>query len=263
MKLFFYLILFSTLIAPLADAFAILPASIIKDVVETVAKQEGKVLNATAQTRLEKSLTSLEAKFGKGIVDAVGYGGLNIIEQSAKYGDEVLEFCSKYPKASKSIIANKEEFIALSKRVGTDFLLLESRASGLAKIIIEEFGEDSLKYLSARDADEVAKLLYCAKQTAKSDKKFLFDSYIAVKDKNKFIEVLSAKRILASGIGVATITFAYKIGNGVEVLAKESPHLFALVFLGIGVFAVLIIWTRVKNLFPKQKEQKLPISKEE
>lgn len=219
-------------------------ARVVREAVETAAKVSGKNLTKATRKAAQKALAEAFAKYGDDALRAARHGGLEAIKCGAKYGDDFWRLTrGAAPHAVRSLALHADDLMPVAKRVGAEFMLLESKAPGLGAKVVAEFGDDAARAI-ARTAPpgDIAKLAgYAAKADSPATKKLLAECY--GKKGHRFLEKLNWKHIMATGLSAAAVTAAYKVSDGVEeglkTAAKENPEQFAKGFF--SVFAP-IVW---------------------
>jgi len=206
-------------------------AKVITETIEQAAKRSGKVLTPAAREIAETALKKAAAKHGDEVLKMVRSGGLEVLEQGAKHGDEFWKLCAHTPGAARSLALHADEMIPLVRRIGPEFLELEAKTPGLTTKIIAAFGEDSVKTLSKVPPDDISRLIgYASKADAPATSKFLYESYSKSANRSVFLEQLNWKQIMATGLSVAAVTAAYKVSDGIQegtkIVAKDHPETF-------------------------------------
>jgi len=213
----------------------------VEEVLEIAAKVSGKPLNKTTQKLAAEELEKWTVKYGDDAILATKRGGLELLEAASKYGDDVWEFSSKVPTATRALAVRADELIPLTRRIGTEVLELEARTPGIAEKVVEHFGDDAVRQL-ARNAspDDLTKLTgYAAKADSPAAKALLYEKY--KEGGTHFLEKLDYKQIMTGGLSIGIITAAYQlskgereknvaigegIGKGYEEAAKKNPDKF-------------------------------------
>lgn len=270
MKFYLIMMMFSTV----CSLMAFPSGKIIQETIETASKISGKVLSSAGKRAAAKSLAKAVAQYGDEVLEITRKGGLEVLKQSTKYGDDFWKIAQHAePAAIRSLALHADELLPLAKRIGQDFLTLEAKVPGLAGQAVSLFGDDAVKSLAHAPADDIAKLIGIAnKMDSSAKRKLLFNKYVSVPDKNKFLKALSWEKILAAGGATSAIILAYKAGEGIEDGLKESAQkspetfsnflsklifpfkwlIFSLVFLALWPFSKFL-WQRSNIKFsPRQ-----------
>ena len=143
----------------------------VSEAVEVAAKKSGRVLAPAAREAAESALSKLVTKYGDDILQSVKMGGLEAIEQGAKYGDDFWALCAKTPAATRALALHADDLIPLTRRIGSEVLEFEVRNPGLTMRVVSEFGDDAVKALANTPPDDVSRLLgYAAKADSPATK---------------------------------------------------------------------------------------------
>lgn len=207
------------------------PSGIIRKAIEVAAKVSGKTLSNSSRRAAQKSLTQAFRIYGDDVLRTVQKGGLEAIKAGEKYGDDFWRLTKNAPPAAiRSLALNSEKLMPIAARMGKDFMVLEGKAPGLGARVVAEFGDDAAKKIAkTASADDISKLCgYARKADSPATKKMLLEKYLS--GGSQFLNNLSWKKILATGLSAAAITSAYKISNGIEhgieTTAEKEPKSF-------------------------------------
>lgn len=214
------------------------------DVLEAAAKVSGRTLPKTEKVALGKLLTKYATQYGDDVMEQiVRRGGLETLEQAAKHGDDFLRLCKAVPEASRALAMHTDDLLPIAKRIGPDFLKLECKAPGLAKRIVEQFGDDAAKVVLDKSPEYSGMLLkYAEKADSPATQKILYECYKNSKNSSKFLEALDWKRVMAVGLTVSAVTAAYKVSDGVGDGLREglsNPEVAKKVVHGFWAFAAV------------------------
>lgn len=205
------------LAADLRAAGGKIAARAVSETIEAAAKRSGRILDAGLRSSLEKRAFSLAARYGDDILPLVRRGGLEVLEQGAKHGDDFWRFCRRVPEASRILALRSGELLPLARRIGPEVLRLEVRVPGCAARVVREFGDDAVALLAKRPPAEISKLLgYAAKADSPATRKLLLNSYRSARNPSLFLEKLNWRQIMAAGLSAAAITAAYKTADGLQ-----------------------------------------------
>jgi len=214
-------------VAPAAKA----AATAIDHALNAAAKVSGRTLPQEARILALRELDKAALKHGHQVLDAARAGGLELLEVAAKHGDDVWTFSAKVPEAARLLATRPHELLPLTRRIGTEVLEIEAKNPGLAKKVVEHFGDDAVKHL-AKNAppEDIAKLAgFAAKADNPATKKLLLQNYL--EGGTRFLAKLPAKHILATGLAASMIIGTHQISDGIQegliTTAKESPEVFA------------------------------------
>lgn len=255
-----------------APAYAGVPAKVISETLEIAAKRSGRTLSKGMKVRLGKTLAKNVAKYGDDILPLVRKGGLEVVEQGARHGDDFWRLCRAVPGASRSLALHADQLLPLARRIGPAALKLEQWAPGLTIRVAKEFGDDGVKALAKAPAEDLTRLVGLASRAdSPATRKMLLDCYCKSPAPGKFLDRLNWKHIMSAGLSISMITAAYKISDGVQETTRElgqkhpeiarkiisdtlAPFryiLYALVVLLLGPFAI----ARIKRCIGEAKKK--------
>jgi hypothetical protein len=200
----------------------ILQAGIIQETIEIAAKVSGKVMSSSSKKAAELVLTKAVTQYGDDAIKIARHGGIEAIKHGAKYGDDFWRLAKNAsPSGMRTLALHADTLMPLAKRLGNNFIKLESKVPGLASRVVNEFGDNAVAHLAAKASpNDISKLLgYAAKADSPATKKLLWESY--KKGGSTFLNNLNSKAILTAGLSTAMIVAAYKISNGVEDGIKD------------------------------------------
>ena len=228
-------------------------------VLELAAKVSGKTLSPAARKLALTQLRNAVVKHGDEAILAARKGGLELIAAAGKYGDDVWKFASSTPAGARALAMHPQELLPLTRRIGTEVLQIEAKAPGLAKQVVQKFGDDGVRYFGKHvPAGDATRLVgYAEKADSPATQQMLLEAY--KKGGTHFLDKLNWKHIMSGGLSVAMITAAYQISDGVQegltTVAENSPETFhktashtidritqpfviPATFLGIGLAAI-------------------------
>ncbi len=227
----------------------------IEETLEFAAKRSGRAIAESSKLTLGREMLKITAKHGDDILPLVRNGGLEVLEQGIRHGDDFWKLCKAVPEASRSLALHSDELLPLAKRIGPDVLFLETKAPGLSARFAKEFGDDGVRFVAQHSPQDVPKLLgYASKADSPSTKHLFFETYRKSKNPSAFLQALNWKNIMAAGLSSAAIISAYKISDGIQDGLKDpeaakqvvntalSPFRYAL----YALFAILLIPLGVK-----------------
>lgn len=195
----------------------------VEETVEAAAKRSGRILSKTAETSLGRELVEAAAKYGDDVLPIVREGGLEVLEQGAKHGDDFWRLCKTVPAGSRALALHADELLPLARRIGPEVLQIEARSPGMAARIAGEFGDDAVKLLAKQPQDATRLLGYAAKADSPETAKLLYETYAKSPNPTGFLERLSWKQIMVSGLSAAAIVAAggsaaamYQVGDGLQ-----------------------------------------------
>lgn len=246
---------------------------VIEETAEIAAKRSGKTLSKTAEATFGEELIEVVGKYGDDVIPIVREGGLEVIEQGTKHGDDFWLMCKQVPAASRAMALHADDLMPLAKRIGPEVLEIEARHPGTAAKIASEFGDDAVKQLA--HSDDIPRLLgYAAKADSPETKRLLYEMYSNSKEPRSFLERLDWKQIMsyglssaglvaAGGVAVGSGIASYKLSDGIQT-ALNNPEVaesISWTVWGIATIIALLIVAFIlwKNphLFRKKKTESL------
>jgi hypothetical protein len=119
----------------------------VREALAVAARKSGReIAEASAREAAERVLERSVVRFGGKALVAAGDGGLELIEATAKYGDDVMRFAVDASPAARRVLAlSAEEILPLARRLGPEAIELEARAPGVTGKVFATFGEDAGK----------------------------------------------------------------------------------------------------------------------
>ena len=225
-----------------ADGRAKVASKAVEETLERAANRSGKVLSKTAEKKLGVELLEFAGKYGDDVMPIVREGGLEVIEQGAKHGDEFWRLCKQVPAASRAMALHADDLMPLAKRIGPEVLEIEARTPGMAARLVRKFGDDAVKTLAKHPEDTTRLVGYAAKADSPETARLLYETYKKSSNPNAFLEQLNWKDIMAVGLSSAAIISAYQISDGIQEGFKNPETLNHTITLVIcGIFAALAI----------------------
>lgn len=244
---------------------------VVSETIEQAAKRSGKALTPAVRKTSEKLLVNACKQYGDDVLKAVSHGGLEVLEQGGKHGKVFWQLCAHFPQGARSLALHADELLPIARRIGPDFMKLETHVPGLGKKAVECFGDDAVRALLKLSPDDAAKLIAYG---AKADSPKTAGKLLKATEKTggTILKQLDGKKILAVGLTASMVTAAYKVSDGVEDglknVSQNSPENFTraverpLTYVGvIGSVGLLgfLFWffsparRLLGNLFSKKK----------
>lgn len=229
----------------------------VEETLEFAAKRSGRPLAEGTKITLGREMLKITAKHGDDVLPLIRNGGLEVLEQGIRHGDDFWKLCKAVPEASRSLALHSDELLPLAKRIGPDVLHLESKAPGLAVRFAKEFGDDGVRFVARKAPQDASQLLgYASKADSPATKRLFFETYQKSKNPSAFLQALNWKNIMAGGLSTAAIVSAYKVSDGIQEGIKDpkaakqvvdttlSPFRYAL----YALFAILLIPLGIKSV---------------
>ncbi|MCX6985549.1 MAG: hypothetical protein NT118_12500 [Lentisphaerae bacterium] len=213
-----------------AAAVAKISVECIDEAVEVASKVSGKAIGASSRAIVARQLAEATVKYGDDAIKAARNGGLELSEAAAKYGDDVWKYSSQAPSGARALAVRTEELLPLARKIGPEVLEMEAKAPGITKVLAQDFGDDAVRYLAKNaPAEDLTRLAgYARRADSLEAKKLLYETYQKIGA--ALFERIEWKTVLASGVSVAMITGAYKVGDGIQeglkTIAEKNPNAF-------------------------------------
>ena len=216
------IILFSVVCLSAQAAGVRLLASSLDENLEIAARRSGRVLSEGTKIQLKRSMLKLSSEYGDDVCKLVREGGLEILEQGIRHGDEFWKCCKAVPGASRSLALHADELLPLTRRIVNDVLLLESKVPGSALRAVRLFGDDGIPMLARHSPEDISRFLgYAAKADSPATGKLLLETGTKSKNPSKFLDALNWKHIMAGGVSAAAIISAYQVSDGLREAVKN------------------------------------------
>ena len=197
-------------------------ASSVEECLEVAARRSGRILSEGTKIQLKRSMLKLSAQYGDDVCKLVREGGLEILEQGIRHGDEFWKCCKAVPGASRSLALHADELLPLTRRVGEDVLVLESKVPGAAMSAVRIFGDEGIPMLAGHSPENISRFLgYAAKADSPATGKLLLETGTKSGNPSKFLDALNWKHIMAGGLSAAAIISAYQISDGFQEAVKN------------------------------------------
>ncbi|HOG52138.1 MAG TPA: hypothetical protein PKY10_16235 [Lentisphaeria bacterium] len=207
-------------------------AKIIGEAVEQAAKRSGKTLAPAARKAANQTAKKLATQYGDDVLKIVADGGLETLNQGLKHGDDFWHLARLRPAAARALALHADDLVPLAKRLGPTVLDLEVKTPGISRRLVATFGDDAIQRLAHAPATDLPRLVgYAQKADNPATAKMLLDYYGKASSGTAFLDHLSWKHIMSSGLSAAAIITAFQVSTGVreglETTAENSPETFA------------------------------------
>ena len=235
----------------------------VREALELASQKSGrKITEASVRDTTERTLEQSVAKYGDKALAAVGDGGLELIEATTRYGDDVMRLAVDASPAARRVLAlNTEALLPLARRVGPDALELEAKAPGLAEKVFSTFGDNAGKIIAKQvPPDDIPRLLkYAEKADSQPTRDLLIKEYQS-QGKTLF-ERIPAKLVLASGLTAAMLYATHNltapISDGLDknpdIIERVLNHATTVAGFVIVIISILLLWRF--NLMPWQRKR--------
>ncbi|MBR6470870.1 MAG: hypothetical protein IKS83_03665, partial [Victivallales bacterium] len=167
---------------------------VVSETIEQAAKKSGKALTPAVRKASEKALMQACKQYGDDVLKAVARGGLEALEQGGRHGKIFWQLCAHSPQAARSLALHADDLLPLARRIGPQFMKLETHVPGLGKKAVECFGDDAVRILVKLSPDDAARLIaYAGKADSPKTAKLLLQS--CQKTGGTILKHLDGKRI--------------------------------------------------------------------
>lgn len=221
--------------------FALLPAApaaaspltvLVRETVERACVVSGReAVERGARESLEHAVAGAVRRQGPEAARAVQHGGLELLEATARHGDEVLALAKQAGPAGQRVLAlEANRLLPLARQYGPTVLDLEARAPGLGGRVFTTFGTE-LAPAVAREAatEDLPRLLLAAgRADSPATRAMLWQGY--KQGGGEFLERIDWKVVMATGASAAIVTAAYRTTAPLDAAAdviRENPELTA------------------------------------
>jgi hypothetical protein len=235
---------------------------LIEETLQRAARRSGRELAEKGlRNSTNEALERLVKQHGGDVLKVVEDGGLELLEGTARYGDEVLDIAMKAsPSARRAFACDLPNLLPLVRRVGVESVELEARTPGLASKIYRAFGDDAGGFIAKNvPTEDIPRLLsYAEKADNTVTREMLLEAY--KKEGKSLFERVPAKLVLASGLSTSMILGTHEMtapvralgdairdnedvaGRAVDAAEKALWFLIAGSCLFLGVVTVCILW---------------------
>ena len=181
------------------------------EIIEIAARKSNKILTPTMKKTLEQAFVVSCKQYGDDVVrKVVANGGLEALEKGLQYGDEFWRLGAQVPEAVRQLVLHTDDLLPIAKRIGPEFLKLESLMPGLGKKAVSCFGDDAVKFLAKLPEKEAAMIInYGIKADSPKTAKLLLET--CEKSGNAILNHLNGPRILAYGLSTSMIIVAIRL----------------------------------------------------
>lgn len=236
----------------------------IREVLERASQKSGhEITEKSVREAMERTLEQSAAKYGEKALAAAADGGLELIEATTKYGDDVMRLAvNASPNARRVLALKTEALLPLARRVGPDALELEAKVPGLAGNVFATFGDDAGKIIARNvPTDDIPRLLkYAEKADSQPTRDLLLQTY--QKEGKTLFERIPAKLVLAGGLTATMLYGTHNITKPIGDTLGKNPDLVsrvlnrAVIVSGVVIVIIVILLLWRFNLMPWHRKQK-------
>ena len=191
------------------------------EAIEHAARLSGKMLTPMMKKTTEQALASACMQYGDDVVlKVVANGGLEAIEQGVKHGEAFWRLGAQAPEAARMLVLYTDELLPIAKRIGPEFLRLESHVPGLGMKAVSSFGDDAVKFLAKLPAGDATRIIaYGAKADSPMTAQLLLKA--CKNTGNAILNHLDRSKIIAYGLTGSMVTAAWRLTGTVDKISQE------------------------------------------
>ena len=190
-----------------------------------------EVLERGTRESLERAAATAVGQQGPAAARAIQHGGLELLEATARHGDEVLELAKAAgPAGRRALALEADRLVPLARQYGPAVLDLEARAPGLGGRVFTTFGNDIGQAVTREVAtSDLPRLLLAAERAdSPATRALLWEGY--QRGGSEFLNRIDWKVVMAAGVSVAVIDAAHRTTAPFHAAAdvmRENPELTA------------------------------------
>ncbi|MBO5438670.1 MAG: hypothetical protein J6A23_13495 [Thermoguttaceae bacterium] len=218
----------------------------MKETLDQAFKVSGKAMVPAMREAAERALRECTLRYGDEVLDVVRLGGLEMLEQGAKHGDDFWKMCLHSPNAARAFALHADELMPLARRIGPEVAEFEAKHPGIVLKTASEFGDDGIRVLNKAPSKDVSKMLSLAENAdSPATREMLLKYYQKSPNKAKFLENINWKTVVAVGLSTAMVLSAYEVSAGVrDSIEIHGPELLRegnrMLKWSVGLLAALL-----------------------
>ena len=205
---------------------------LVRETVERACVVSGReVAERGARESLERATAAAVRRQGPAAARAIQHGGLELLEASARHGDDVLRLAKAAgPAGQRALALEADRLVPLARQYGPALLDLEGRAPGLGGRVFTTFGKEIAPAVARQAATEdLPRLLLAAgRADSPATRAMLWEGYR--REGSEFLKRIDWKVVMAVGVSVAVIDAAHRTTAPFDAAAdvmRENPELTA------------------------------------
>lgn len=228
-----------------------LAAEVVQATIDRAAAVSGRSLETPAARRAATAqFDSLVASKGDSMLKVIEDGGLEMLEKSAKLGDDGLLLASQAtPAARRALALGADDLLPLARTVGVEALEAEAKAPGQATTLFKVFGADEGRSVarSIPSADLPRFIKYGERADSPATRTRLMAAY--QEEGASLFSRIPPSLVISGGLSLAMLDAAHRTTSPFQAVADalaNSPTLvaeFARTFQWIGGLLLLFILT--------------------
>jgi hypothetical protein len=228
-------------------------SQLVREAVEFAFKKSGReVAEQASREAVEQSVEAGVKKYGPRAAQAVAEGGVELVEASAKYGDDVMRVAVEATPVARRVLALEPgRMLPLVREFGEEALEIEAKSPGLARRAFTTFGDDGARQIARQvPADDLPRLLKYAEQADTPEtRRMLLETY--KKEGPSIFQRIPPSLVLATGLSASMIYGTHRATAPLDAtadairdnpdIARETANGFVWVFGIVAVLATLFV----------------------
>lgn len=185
---------------------------LVRETIERACIVSGRdLVERGARESLEHATTAAVRRHGPAAARAIQSGGIELIEATARHGDDVLAFAKAVgPAGARALALEADRLLPLARRYGPAMLDLEARVPGLGSRVFATFGKELGPAVAreAATADLPRLVLAAGRADSPATRAMLWQGY--KQGGGEFLKRIDWKVVMATGVSLALIDAAHR-----------------------------------------------------
>jgi len=249
-----------------SPAIAGLRAAIVQETVSLAAQRSGRELvEGSARESTERAVAAAVERFGPSATAVIADGGLELLEASARYGDDVMRVAMEVsPSARRLLGLDPGTLLPLVRELGSEAIELEAKAPGLARRIFSTFGAADVRQLvRTTPADDLPRLLAFAERSdTPQTRKLLLNAYS--REGASLFRRIPPSLVLAGGLSGAMLYGTHRLTQPVAEVAAQinrDPEIartamrWIFIVFGLATTLLAVVLLRAIGLFRSHRQR--------
>jgi hypothetical protein len=188
-------------------------SQLAREAVEFAFTKSGReAAERASREAVEQSVEAGVVKYGPRAAQAVADGGVELVEATARYGDDVLRVAVDATPAARRVLAlEPSRMLPLAREFGEEAIEIEAKSPGLARRIFTVFGDDAGRQIGRQvRAEDLPRLLaYAEKADTPETRRILLEVY--QKQGSSIFEKIPASLVLATGLSASMLYGTHRL----------------------------------------------------
>lgn len=228
-------------------------SQVVREAVEFAFKKSGReVAEKAAREAVEQSVEAGVAKYGPRAARAVADGGVELVEATAKYGDDVMRVAVEAtPAARRALALEPGRLLPLARELGAEAVEIEAKSPGLARRVFTSFGDDGARQVARQvPADDLPRLLtYAERADTPETRRLLLETY--KKEGPSIFQRIPSSLVLATGLSASMLYGTHRATAPLDAtadairdnpeIARDTANGFVWVFGIVAVLATVFV----------------------